>query len=147
VCSSDLDALGNDIEWQFNHLKSVDPSLKPGASVTPGMILGQTGNTGGSTGPHLDLKVKVNGKYMDPSKYYRMIANAGATPQETPKTQERKPVGGRFEKDAPKAAEPKQPEPEPEKPKPEPEKPKPKPKPKKEPPKRSTHERQRRNGD
>jgi murein DD-endopeptidase MepM/ murein hydrolase activator NlpD len=89
------DAMGNNVEWQFNHLSEVNPDLKPGSQVNPGVILGKVGNTGtviaspGGNGAHLDLKIKVNGKLTEPSKYYAMTgqsARSSAAPPASPNT-------------------------------------------------------------
>ena len=74
VVISGFDHNGARAEWQFNHLSDV--SVKAGDTVTPGMTLGKVGNTGsviaskGGNGAHLDLKLKANGKLMDPARYY-----------------------------------------------------------------------------
>jgi murein DD-endopeptidase MepM/ murein hydrolase activator NlpD len=83
-----VDANGNQVEWQFNHLSAVDPSLRVGASVSPGAALGKVGNTGtvvaspGGNGAHLDLKLKVNGKAAEPRDYYRLATTQPAQPQQ-----------------------------------------------------------------
>ncbi len=50
----------------FLHLSGF--AVQQGDLVDKGDLLGYTGNTGHSTGPHLDYRVKVRGKYVDPSK-------------------------------------------------------------------------------
>jgi len=40
-------------------------------AITQGDIIGRTGNTGRSTGPHLHYTVEENGKKIDPRRYYR----------------------------------------------------------------------------
>ncbi len=40
--------------------------------LQPGQVIGYTGNTGNSTGPHLHLDLRINGKYIDPQPYLDM---------------------------------------------------------------------------
>ncbi|MCC8062603.1 MAG: M23 family metallopeptidase, partial [Rikenellaceae bacterium] len=41
-------------------------AVKQGQRVTQGQVIAYSGNTGGSTGPHLDYRLKKNGKYINP---------------------------------------------------------------------------------
>jgi murein DD-endopeptidase MepM/ murein hydrolase activator NlpD len=52
--------------YRFSHLSSVDDLLKQAAQVSSGQLLGKTGSTGHSTGPHLDISVTRGGKFIDP---------------------------------------------------------------------------------
>jgi murein DD-endopeptidase MepM/ murein hydrolase activator NlpD len=89
VLLSGTDSAGQRVEWRFSHLSEIEPGLKPGAAVMPGSLLGKVGNTGsviaskGGNGSHLDLKLTVNGKKMDPRRYYEaagIFAGRGAKP-------------------------------------------------------------------
>jgi murein DD-endopeptidase MepM/ murein hydrolase activator NlpD len=55
----------------YGHLS--DFAVNNGQKVHMGDLLGHSGNTGTSTGPHLHLGVKVNGEFVDPAPYAPMI--------------------------------------------------------------------------
>lgn len=50
----------------YLHLKGFAKGIKAGVRVTQGQIIGYVGNTGVSTGPHLDFRVWKNGTPIDP---------------------------------------------------------------------------------
>jgi murein DD-endopeptidase MepM/ murein hydrolase activator NlpD len=60
---------GGGIETWYNHLSSAQ-GLESGATVDQGQQIALSGNSGKSTGPHLDFKVKVNGKFVNPEKFF-----------------------------------------------------------------------------
>lgn len=49
-----------------NYFHLNDWSVKTGDNVRQGQQIGLSGNTGGSTGPHLHFEIKEGGKYKDP---------------------------------------------------------------------------------
>ena len=65
---------GNVIKIQHNstyttgylHLKGFAKGIKAGVRVSQGQVIGYVGNTGVSTGPHLDFRVWKNGTPIDP---------------------------------------------------------------------------------
>jgi len=53
------------------------PSVKSGQKVKEGQVIGYVGSTGFSTGPHLDLKIKRNGSYINPLTYLQGKSEGG----------------------------------------------------------------------
>ena len=51
----------------YSHMSS--RKVSAGQSVKAGQLIGYSGNTGNTTGPHLHFYVKVGGKFVDPVKW------------------------------------------------------------------------------
>lgn len=54
------------IETQYAHLSRFNASAKVGSKVDQGDVVAYVGASGVATGPHLDFRVKKNGKFVDP---------------------------------------------------------------------------------
>ena len=62
--------------YRYIHMQD-RPQLKVGMKVKAGMSLGKVGNTGRSSGAHLDLQVKdKNGKYIDPMSVIKQLSSS-----------------------------------------------------------------------
>jgi len=55
-------------ETGYAHLSRIAASMKPGAKVKKGQIIGYVGSTGLATGPHLHFAMYRDAKYIDPLK-------------------------------------------------------------------------------
>lgn len=55
---------GNNVVAEFNHLSEI--LVQRGDAVDRGQVVARSGNTGISTGPHLDYRLKVKGSYVNP---------------------------------------------------------------------------------
>lgn len=58
---------GNGITSYYGHCSKL--CVNVGKEVKAGDIIAEVGNTGNSTGSHLHLEIRQNGKYIDPAKY------------------------------------------------------------------------------
>ena len=60
---------GNGLATRYAHLSMVD--VVEGATIPAGRIIGRTGNTGRSTGPHLHYEIRMNGDAIDPTRFLK----------------------------------------------------------------------------
>lgn len=51
----------------YKHLSKL--AVKVGQHVNAGDLIGYSGNTGNTTGPHLHFDLRIVGKFVDPMKY------------------------------------------------------------------------------
>lgn len=58
---------GQDVETYYGHLSRI--LVRVGQVVRTGQVLALSGSTGRSTGPHLDFRMKVRGKLVNPLQY------------------------------------------------------------------------------
>lgn len=58
---------GNGMSTLYAH--NSDVAVSPGQTVSKGQVVSYSGNTGGSTGPHLHFEVRINGEPTDPMGY------------------------------------------------------------------------------
>jgi murein DD-endopeptidase MepM/ murein hydrolase activator NlpD len=56
----------NGYETNYLHLSRYGKGVRTGARVTQGQVIGYVGATGLASGPHLDYRVKLNGKWINP---------------------------------------------------------------------------------
>lgn len=54
----------DDYQTMYGHLSRI--LVEPGASVAPGQVIGLSGNSGRSTGPHLHFEIRQKGVSLDP---------------------------------------------------------------------------------
>ncbi|WP_342642473.1 M23 family metallopeptidase [Rhodoligotrophos ferricapiens] len=57
------------LSTRYAHLSTI--SVVPGQRVVKGLIIGRLGNTGRSTGAHLHYETRVNGRAVDPKRFWQ----------------------------------------------------------------------------
>ncbi|MEX1062363.1 MAG: M23 family metallopeptidase [Balneolaceae bacterium] len=60
---------GNGYESRYAHLSGFADEIRSGAAVGRGDLIGYTGNTGMTQGPHLHYEIRMNGEAVDPIHY------------------------------------------------------------------------------
>jgi murein DD-endopeptidase MepM/ murein hydrolase activator NlpD len=60
---------GNGFATRYAHLSAAD--VAEGTTIAAGRIIGRTGNSGRSTGPHLHYEIRVNGDAIDPMRFLK----------------------------------------------------------------------------
>lgn len=58
---------GNGVETWYAHCSKIN--VKVGQKVEAQDVIGKVGSTGNSTGPHLHLEIRINGKAINPQNY------------------------------------------------------------------------------
>lgn len=61
---------GDGVVTRYAHLDSIN--VTEGDTVFQGQIIGESGNTGNSTGPHLHFEIRINGESVNPADYIDM---------------------------------------------------------------------------
>ena len=60
---------GNGIKARYAHLYKNTITVRAGDHVEQGQVIGKSGSSGCSTGPHLHFQLELNGSRVDPLKY------------------------------------------------------------------------------
>ncbi len=68
-------AHSNGYETIYNHMSKFAKASKKGTRVKQGAIIGYVGSSGLATGPHLDFRMKQNGKLVNPLKIKSLPAD------------------------------------------------------------------------
>ncbi len=72
----------NGYETYYLHLSAFARGVRPGVRILQGQTIGRVGATGLATGPHLDYRMKKNGKFVDPLVEHRNLPPGVPVPQQ-----------------------------------------------------------------
>jgi murein DD-endopeptidase MepM/ murein hydrolase activator NlpD len=68
----------NGFETEYLHLSQI--SVRAGARIRQGELIGRVGSSGLATGPHLDYRLKKNGAFINPIAAHRAMPPADPIP-------------------------------------------------------------------
>ncbi|HXH05898.1 MAG TPA: M23 family metallopeptidase, partial [Vicinamibacterales bacterium] len=60
-------------ESYYLHLSSIARGIRPGARVAQGQLIGRVGASGTATGPHLDYRLRKDGRFVNPVAVHRSM--------------------------------------------------------------------------
>ena len=63
----------NGYETYYLHLSRITKGLRRGVRVSQGEVIGRSGESGLATGPHLDFRVRKNGRFENPVAVFRSL--------------------------------------------------------------------------
>lgn len=72
----------NGYETYYLHLSAFARGVRPGVRILQGQTIGRVGATGLATGPHLDYRMKKNGKFVDPLLEHRNLPPGVPVPRQ-----------------------------------------------------------------
>lgn len=69
-------------ETYYLHLSAISKGIRAGARVTQGQQIGRVGSTGLATAPHLDYRVRKDGRFLNPTAVHRSLPPGKPIPPE-----------------------------------------------------------------
>jgi len=84
-CGTGLTLLGSDgLSWTYCHLSYLDPTVVTGSALTAGQLIGQVGQSGDATGPHLHLQLNPQSGYPQAMPWFQGFAGSAFSWQDAP---------------------------------------------------------------
>ena len=72
----------NGYETYYLHLSAYASGIRPGVRVVPGQVVGRVGATCLATGPHLDYRMRKNGRFVNPLIEHRNLPPGDPVPEQ-----------------------------------------------------------------